>query len=455
MSHPESTRARLAERIHEHGGTLAPRLALDGSLTHLACGPDDGRIRKSYTRVVEQQALARHYTTDALPAPTRAAAAIKLVHVEWIDECCDTGTMLPEDEYDARAPLAPRPPRPQPPPRIPMAERTISAPAPAPPAQKDLARLVHRIHSQTEPGLGQAPKRAGLLALTRAERFGQEAPKLFAQRTFHVAMADDARTRRVASAIRGAGGVLVAEQDAMYTVRPLVGGRGASQCVTHHWVELCLYYDRLVDPKAYVASEPTRAPMPVPGADAVRFSFTGVDREGPEYHHALAAIHAIGASVEDAMSKARTTHLVAEGDARQGVKAQKAAAWGVPVVGYEFLQRVLRTGRLRETDDVAPPPPAAAAAAPAAGGMDAVFGQINQGENITRSLRRVDASEMTHKNPTLRKDAPVVAEKPASKVLEGNKWTVVRRTTHAGKLCQGADRHRPDRAQPHDQRVQL
>ena len=53
--------------------------------------------------------------------------------------------------------------------------------------------------------------------------------------------------------------------------------------------------------------------------------------------------------------------LVAEGDARQGVKAQKAAAWGVPVVGYEFLQRVLRTGRLRETDDVAPPPPAAAA----------------------------------------------------------------------------------------------
>lgn len=357
MSHPESTRARLAERIHEHGGTLAPRLALDGSLTHLACGPDDGRIRKSYTRVVEQQALARHYTTDALPAPTRAAAAIKLVHVEWIDECCDTGTMLPEDEYDARAPLAPRPPRPQPPPRIPMAERTISAPAPAPPAQKDLARLVHRIHSQTEPGLGQAPKRAGLLALTRAERFGQEAPKLFAQRTFHVAMADDARTRRVASAIRGAGGVLVAEQDAMYTVRPLVGGRGASQCVTHHWVELCLYYDRLVDPKAYVASEPTRAPMPVPGADAVRFSFTGVDREGPEYHHALAAIHAIGASVEDAMSKARTTHLVAEGDARQGVKAQKAAAWGVPVVGYEFLQRVLRTGRLRETDDVAPPPP--------------------------------------------------------------------------------------------------
>ena len=117
-----------------------------------------------------------------------------------------------------------------------------------------------------------------------------------------------------------------------------------------------------------------------------------------------------------------------------------------------------------------PPPPAAAAAAPAAGGMDAVFGQINQGENITRSLRRVDASEMTHKNPTLRKDAPVVAEKPAalaaapaaapkkkpaSKVLEGNKWTVVRRTTHAGKLCQGADRHRPDRAQPHDQRVQL
>jgi len=88
----------------------------------------------------------------------------------------------------------------------------------------------------------------------------------------------------------------------------------------------------------------------------------------------------------------------------------------------------------------APPPPPAAAPAPAAS-MDAVFSQINQGEGITRSLRKVDPNEMTHKNPELRthgivQDAaskPVPASKPASlsvkkrspvKALEGNKWTV-------------------------------
>ncbi|WFD21146.1 suppressor of rasval19 [Malassezia caprae] len=90
----------------------------------------------------------------------------------------------------------------------------------------------------------------------------------------------------------------------------------------------------------------------------------------------------------------------------------------------------------------APPAPPAPATAPApAASMDAVFSQINQGEGITRSLRKVDPSEMTHKNPDLRthgvvQDAvskPAPASKPANlsvkkrtpvKALEGNKWTI-------------------------------
>lgn len=98
-----------------------------------------------------------------------------------------------------------------------------------------------------------------------------------------------------------------------------------------------------------------------------------------------------------------------------------------------------------------PPPPAAAAAgagAAAAGGIDAVFAQLNQGEGITRSLKKVDASQMTHKNPELRNAAAAPAapsssssskpappkpgskpsalrpKKPAKTALEGNKWTV-------------------------------
>ncbi|KAG2730807.1 hypothetical protein G9P44_005956 [Scheffersomyces stipitis] len=65
-----------------------------------------------------------------------------------------------------------------------------------------------------------------------------------------------------------------------------------------------------------------------------------------------------------------------------------------------------------------PPPPASLfddskpKEAPA-GGINAVFAELNQGENITSGLKKVDKSEMTHKNPALRAQAPAVAKKPA------------------------------------------
>jgi adenylyl cyclase-associated protein len=77
--------------------------------------------------------------------------------------------------------------------------------------------------------------------------------------------------------------------------------------------------------------------------------------------------------------------------------------------------------------------------------MEALFGQLNKGEAITGGLRKVDKSEMTHKNPALRATAPatnavasakpappkpsskpgsVKAKKQAKTALEGNKWCV-------------------------------
>lgn len=93
---------------------------------------------------------------------------------------------------------------------------------------------------------------------------------------------------------------------------------------------------------------------------------------------------------------------------------------------------------------------AAAATAAPTGGFGAVFSELNQGENVTKGLRKVDKSQMTHKNPALRSNstvpdsddgsgsargkspAPVRKPKPESmrvkkppvKVLEGNKWTI-------------------------------
>lgn len=85
-----------------------------------------------------------------------------------------------------------------------------------------------------------------------------------------------------------------------------------------------------------------------------------------------------------------------------------------------------------------PPPPPPAAPGP---DMSAVFDQLNQGEEITSGLRKVDKSEMTHKNPNLRAGSSAVrgkspapskkpkpesmrTKKPPRKDLEGNKWLV-------------------------------
>ncbi|KAI5466541.1 adenylate cyclase associated N terminal-domain-containing protein [Mariannaea sp. PMI_226] len=103
-----------------------------------------------------------------------------------------------------------------------------------------------------------------------------------------------------------------------------------------------------------------------------------------------------------------------------------------------------------------PPPPGPppileikAEPAPAAptGGFDAVFSELNKGEAVTRGLRKVDKSEMTHKNPSLRTSSTVTGsdtsvrgkspapgkkpkpesmrvKKPPKKELNGNKWTI-------------------------------
>ncbi|KAM4064768.1 adenylyl cyclase-associated protein [Hirsutella rhossiliensis] len=86
-------------------------------------------------------------------------------------------------------------------------------------------------------------------------------------------------------------------------------------------------------------------------------------------------------------------------------------------------------------------------AAPSSGGLEAVFSELNKGAAVTEGLRKVDRSEMTHKNPSLRAGSTVAdrqsparakspapgkkpkpesmrVKKPSKKALEGNKWTI-------------------------------
>lgn len=94
-----------------------------------------------------------------------------------------------------------------------------------------------------------------------------------------------------------------------------------------------------------------------------------------------------------------------------------------------------------------PPPPTTLPPAPATGsGVAAVFAELNRGADVTKNLRKVDKSEMTHKNPALRASSTVpntvvstaaskkpikpakpqalMGKKPAKFALEGNKWAI-------------------------------
>lgn len=90
-----------------------------------------------------------------------------------------------------------------------------------------------------------------------------------------------------------------------------------------------------------------------------------------------------------------------------------------------------------------------AAPSAAGSGLGAVFSELNKGESVTKGLRKVDKSQMTHKNPSLRASSTVPdgessarqkspapgkkpkpesmrVKKPPKKELDGNKWTIVR-----------------------------
>jgi adenylyl cyclase-associated protein len=106
-----------------------------------------------------------------------------------------------------------------------------------------------------------------------------------------------------------------------------------------------------------------------------------------------------------------------------------------------------------------PPPPLKFDDAPKpaadSSGLGAVFSELNKGEAVTKGLRKVNADQMTHKNPALRAGATVPTrsdsassvssvnrgkspapgkkpkpesmrtKKPPVKKLEGNKWILV------------------------------
>ncbi|KAF9069812.1 adenylate cyclase associated N terminal-domain-containing protein [Rhodocollybia butyracea] len=127
-------------------------------------------------------------------------------------------------------------------------------------------------------------------------------------------------------------------------------------------------------------------------------------------------------------------------------------AWnekGISVAQYTVKAPTASAGGPPPPPPPPPPPivpPAQTSSAPPAGGAAAVFAEINRGADVTKGLRKVDKSEMTHKNPSLRagnivpsgsgsgpapnkpkkpiKPQSLMGKKPPKFALEGKAWNI-------------------------------
>jgi adenylyl cyclase-associated protein len=95
--------------------------------------------------------------------------------------------------------------------------------------------------------------------------------------------------------------------------------------------------------------------------------------------------------------------------------------------------------------------------------MGAVFDELNRGADVTKGLKKVDTSQMTHKNPSLRANAMVPArsdsngslrgkspapprkpdgmrtKKPPKMELDGSKWIIVSVSVRLSIACANYD----------------
>ncbi|CAK5275873.1 unnamed protein product [Mycena citricolor] len=157
-------------------------------------------------------------------------------------------------------------------------------------------------------------------------------------------------TNKVQEAVHQAGGTLVHDSEtADFIVVRLVSGSALYRAETSErlqeryrtdcWLEHCLFKEALCD----VDSNPCFAPLdietPVPDADKIVFSFSGLDAAETCWIQRL--VKALGVTLANVFSR-QSTHLLCPSAA--GSKFQYAMQWKIPVVDMGWLFEMRRTG---------------------------------------------------------------------------------------------------------------
>ncbi|KAG6900650.1 hypothetical protein C0993_006754 [Termitomyces sp. T159_Od127] len=162
----------------------------------------------------------------------------------------------------------------------------------------------------------------------------------------------EAKSSSVRTAIEENGGRMLLgleDEDVDYIVVRLVSGsklymqeadetlRGKYR--TECWLERCVFQERVCPPEDHITFCPLSIPVPVPGVEVIRLSFSGLDQAEATWITRL--LRALGIKLEQSFSK-KSTHLLCPSGT--GLKFDKALEWGIPVVTVQWLAHIATTG---------------------------------------------------------------------------------------------------------------
>lgn len=127
---------------------------------------------------------------------------------------------------------------------------------------------------------------------------------------------------------------------------------------TECWLERCIYDERICPPDEHVAFLPLSIPVPIDGnylythhpsscidhvigSERIVLSYSGLDESEACWVRRLS--RALGFTLAPTFSR-HSTHLLCP--TLQGVKAEKALEWNIPIVNMSWLEATARTGSI-------------------------------------------------------------------------------------------------------------
>ncbi|KAI6099787.1 hypothetical protein F5141DRAFT_1143582 [Pisolithus sp. B1] len=177
---------------------------------------------------------------------------------------------------------------------------------------------------------------------------------LFAGYTFR--LLGEARCPNVRSAIENGGGIVTDDDmsEVGFIIVRLISGSKLyrdepdeverTKYRTECWLEHSVFFERICTPEENISFTPLAIPTPIPGAENVLLSLSGLDQSELCWIRRL--LRALGITIAQTFSR-RSTHLLCP--SAKGAKFDKALEWRIPVVSMEWLNSMARDGSVPDT----------------------------------------------------------------------------------------------------------